>query len=640
MNKHIALIGTPNCGKSLLFNTLTKGRQHVGNWPSVTVERKEGPLSGHKGILIQDLPGIYSLGDDTLEERITKGYLQEGAPELIINVIDATNIESGLFLTQQLLESDIPVLVAVNMIDIAEKEGLDIDYKGLAGELCCPVLPVSALRKTGIERLKSSIMESLPLKVSAGDITSDPQKVENSGRLKKEYVKDGTKRNERISRKIDSVLTNKFLGLPIFIAIMFLIYYVSITGFGKTMAMFIKKQLFGVYVTGSLRSLLAEFGVAQWMTGLVVDGIVSGVGSVLRFAPRLFLLFLFISILEDSGYMARVAFILDRIFRSFGLSGKSFIPLFVSSGCTVPGIMACKTIENQKNRKITIMTASFIPCGMKMAVVAMFAGSIFGGSGAIAVSVYFAGLFSVLVSGRILKKFMPLEDDNEPFIIVLPPYRIPALRNVWENTWERIWSFIKRAGSIIMLMSVVIWFLHSFGFTDGHFGMLGPGGKSILAAIGGSIAFIFNPLGFGFWQAVVAVINGFVVKSGIVGTLGVLYGFAANAHSGPEIAALLLSDFTPLSAYSFLLFNLLCMPCIGTVGTIRREMNNPKWTWATIAYQFLFAYAVSFIFYQLGLLFSGESFTLSSAVSFLVMIFFLMLVFGKRKKKEAMLNVC
>ena len=628
---NIALAGHPNSGKSLLFNTLTGGRQHVGNWPRVTVAQRYGTLRGKPDCRLQDLPGIYSLGADTLDGRIAADYLRGGHVDRIVNVLDATGIERGLPLTLELLSLGIPTVVALNMMDVAKSEGIEIDTAALSSALGCPVIPVSALRKTGMEELTRAMTDEsaanrAPLREAGAEARRElAQKICGS------CVKGGSGKSLLRSDQLDAVLTNRFLGLPIFAGIMVLIYSFAITGFGKTASMFIKKQLFGVTIAGALRTWFAGLGVAEWLSSLVIDGVVSGVGSVLRYAPRLLLLFLFISILEDSGYMVRAAFLLDRLFRRFGLSGKSFIPLFVCTGCAVPGIMACKTVDDEADRRITVMTASFMPCGMKMAVVALFAGSVFGGSGLVSASVYFVGLFAVLLSGLILKGFQPLSPDDAPFILELPNYRLPSLRNVWANTWERTWTFMKRAGTIILLMSVVIWFLQKCGFTDGRFGMLGKGGKSLLACFGGFVAPIFKPLGFGFWQAVVATVCGFVVKEGIVGSLGVLFGFTNGMATGGEIASLLSGSFTALSAYSFLLFNLLCMPCFGAVGAIRREMNSARWVWGTIAYQFAFAYAAAFVFYQFGLLFTGSGFSAATAMAATVAAAVTLLAARKRR---------
>ena len=628
---NIALAGHPNSGKSLLFNTLTGGSQHVGNWPRVTVEQRFGCLKGAPDCRIQDLPGLYSLDAGTLDGRIAADYLHGGHADRIVNVLDATSIERGLPLTMQLLSLGIPTVVALNMMDVAQSENMEIDVAALSKELGCPVIPISALRKTGVDGLIRAMTDEKVVNGFPPREADDETRRALARKICGRCVKNGSGRSLSRSDKLDAVLTNRYLGLPIFAAVMYFIYSFAITGFGKTASMFIKKQLFGVSIAGALRAWFTELGVVGWLSSLVIDGVVSGVGSVLRYAPRLLLLFLFISILEDSGYMARAAFMLDRLFRRFGLSGKSFIPLFVCTGCAVPGVMSCKTVDDEGCRRITVMTASFMPCGMKMAVVALFAGSIFGGSGFVSASVYFVGLFAVLLSGLILKNFRPLSRDDTPFVLELPNYRVPSLRNVWANTWERTWTFIRRAGTIILLMSVVIWLLQKCGFTDGRFGMLGEGGKSLLAYFGGFAAPVFAPLGFGFWQAVVATVCGFVVKEGIVGSLGVLYGFAGGMATGAETAALLSGSFTALSAYSFLLFNLLCMPCFGAVGAIRREMNSAGWVWGTIAYQFAFAYAAAFIFYQLGSFFSGSGFCAATAVAAVTVAVMVYLAARRRK---------
>ena len=680
----IALAGNPNCGKTTLFNDLTGSNQYVGNWPGVTVEKKEGRLKGHNDVVIQDLPGIYSLSPYTLEEVVARGYLVGEKPDAILNIIDGTNIERNLYLTTQLIELGIPVVMAVNMIDLVRKNGDKIDLKRLSKELGCEAIEISALKGEGsrqaaelavqaakegkvgelphvftgsVEHAIAHIEESIQGKVEPrflrwyavklferddkvqAELGLDPELLrhidEHVADCEKEMDDDAesiitnqryayintvvsrsVKKKARtehltLSDKIDRIVTNRILALPIFAVIMALIYTIAMgsTGFSfGTMATdWTNDVLFGEIVPPAVEGFLVSIGCADWLIGLINDGIVAGVGAVLGFVPQMLVLFLMLSILEDIGYMARVAFIMDRIFRKFGLSGKSFIPMLVGTGCGVPGIMASRTIENERDRRMTIMTTCFIPCSAKMPIIGLFAGALFGGSGLVATSAYFIGMAAIIVSGIILKKTKLFAGDPAPFVMELPAYHIPAWGNVLRATWERGWSFIKRAGTVILASTIVLWFLQGFGFTDGQFGMVEDNNTSLLASIGGAVSFIFAPLGFGFWQATVGTVTGLIAKENVVSTLAVLFGFAGEvSENGDEIWAQIPAYFTPLAAYSFMIFNLLCAPCFAAMGAIKREMNNGKWTAAAIGYMCLLAYCTSLVVYQIGGLITGE----------------------------------
>ena len=680
----IALAGNPNCGKTTLFNDLTGSNQYVGNWPGVTVEKKEGRLKGHNDVVIQDLPGIYSLSPYTLEEVVARGYLVGEKPDAILNIIDGTNIERNLYLTTQLIELGIPVVMAVNMIDLVRKNGDKIDLKRLSQELGCRAIEISALKGEGsrqaaelavqaakegkvgelphvftgsVEHAIAHIEESIQGKVEPrflrwyavklferddkvqAELGLDPELLrhidEHVADCEKEMDDDAesiitnqryayintvvsrsVKKKARtehltLSDKIDRIVTNRILALPIFAVIMALIYTIAMgsTGFSfGTMATdWTNDVLFGEIVPPAVEGFLTSIGCADWLVGLINDGIVAGVGAVLGFVPQMLVLFLMLSILEDIGYMARVAFIMDRIFRKFGLSGKSFIPMLVGTGCGVPGIMASRTIENERDRRMTIMTTCFIPCSAKMPIIGLFAGALFGGSGLVATSAYFIGMAAIIVSGIILKKTKLFAGDPAPFVMELPAYHIPAWGNVLRATWERGWSFIKRAGTVILASTIVLWFLQGFGFTDGQFGMVEDNNTSLLASIGGAVSFIFAPLGFGFWQATVGTVTGLIAKENVVSTLAVLFGFAGEvSENGDEIWAQIPAYFTPLAAYSFMIFNLLCAPCFAAMGAIKREMNNGKWTAAAIGYMCLLAYCTSLVVYQIGGLITGE----------------------------------
>ena len=689
----IALAGNPNCGKTTMFNDLTGSNQYVGNWPGVTVEKKEGKFKDNKEVVIQDLPGIYSLSPYTLEEVVSRNYLINEKPDAILNIVDGTNLERNLYLTTQLMEIGLPMVIALNMMDIVRKNGDEIDVKKLSEALGCPIVETSALKGEGsriaveraahiakqhkvqehphvfggtVEHAIAHIEESLEGKVEpehlrwyavklferddkvVGQLNLDERLMAHLETHIKEceaeldddaesiitneryaYIsklvtvcikKKRKKGSLTISDKIDRIVTNRWLALPIFAAVMFLVYYVSVTTIGDIVTGFTNDTLFGEWICAPLGEWLTSIGTADWLVGLVVDGIVGGVGSVLGFVPQMLILFLFLAILEDVGYMARVAFIMDRIFRKFGLSGKSFIPMLISSGCGVPGIMASRTIENDRDRKMTIMTTTFIPCGAKMPIVGLIAGALFGGAWWVAPTAYFIGVAAVIVSGIMLKKTKMFAGDPAPFVMELPAYHAPTVLNVLRSMWERGWSFIKRAGTVILASSILIWFLSSFGVVDGMFQMVEDMDASILAVIGNGVAWIFVPLGFGNWQSTVATVMGLVAKEEVVSVFGVLYGVAGDAMELVESGALeglapIAAHFTGLSAFSFLIFNLLCAPCFAAIGAIKREMNSPKWTWFAIGYQCVFAYATALIVYQLGLLFTGGGFGLWTAIA-------------------------
>lgn len=688
MELKIALAGNPNCGKTTLFNDLTGSNQYVGNWPGVTVEKKEGKLKKHKGVTIQDLPGIYSLSPYTLEEVVARGYLVNEKPDAILNIVDGTNIERNLYLTTQLIELGLPVVVAVNMIDLVRKNSDKIDLAKLGAALGCEVVEMSALKGEGgmaaaeraiavaqqyqqqelphvftgsVEHALAHIEESISGRVDARNLRWYAIKLfERDAKVEEELALDeilkqhlethiadceteldddaesiitnqryayiskvvdsavkkkAAKHSLSTSDKIDRFVTNRILALPIFVGVMWLVYTIAIGTLGDFLTGWTNDTLFGEMILGSLRDWMVGAEMAPWLVGLVVDGIVAGVGAVIGFVPQMLVLFLMLSMLEDCGYMARVAFIMDRIFRKVGLSGKSFIPMLVASGCGVPGVMASRTIENDRDRKMTIMTTCFIPCGAKMPIIALFAGALFGGSGWVAVSAYFIGVAAVIVSGIMLKKTKLFAGDPAPFVMELPAYHVPSASNVLHATWERGWSFIKRAGTVILASSVILWFLQSFGVVDGVFGMVDDNNTSLLASIGRVVAPIFAPLGFGGWQAAVATFTGLIAKENVVGTFGVLYGFAEVAEDGAEIWSLLAADFTRLSAYSFMVFNLLCAPCFAAMGAIKREMNSPRWTFIAIGYMCGFAYVISLIVYQLGLLFTGGGFGIGTVVA-------------------------
>jgi ferrous iron transport protein B len=789
MEIKIALAGNPNCGKTTLFNALTGSNQYVGNWPGVTVEKKEGKLKGQKDVTIQDLPGIYSLSPYTLEEVVARSYLVGEKPDAILNIVDGTNIERNLYLTTQLIELGLPVVVAVNMMDLVRKNGDQIDLQKLGSALGCTVVSMSALKNEGgmeaaqtavklarqkkagelphvftgsVEHALAHIEESIEgkvdprylrwyaikvferdekvmeeLKLDPGlqshleqhiadceaELDDDAESIITnqrysyiSGVVDRSVKKKAAKHSLSTSDKIDRIVTNRILALPIFVAAMFLVYAISMGGsdfaLGTRATDWANDGLFGdgwflsggdgyeddagdfenagtimeayengetvVYfydddsgeteevavddaVYAQAQVTLAQFGeegpdpndygrwqdsipvmvgswlesieCADWLSGLIVDGIIAGVGAVLGFVPQMLVLFLLLSILEDVGYMARIAFIMDRIFRKFGLSGKSFIPMLVGTGCGVPGVMASRTIENERDRRMTIMTTCFIPCGAKMPIIAMFAGALFGGSTLVATSAYFIGVAAIIVSGIMLKKTKAFAGDPAPFVMELPQYHVPSVGNVLRATWERGWSFIKRAGTVILASSIILWFLQGFGFENGAFGLVENSDASILAVIGGVAAFIFAPLGFGNWQFTVATVTGLIAKENVVSTFHVLF-------PGSNFAAQVAMAFTGLSAYSFMIFNLLCAPCFAAMGAIKREMNNARWTWAAIGYMCGLAYVVSLMVYQLGGLIAGEvSFGLGTIAALVCLAGMIYLLVRKNKYEENSLTV-
>ena len=709
----IALAGNPNSGKTTLFNALTGSNQYVGNWPGVTVEKKEGRLKGQKDVIVQDLPGIYSLSPYTLEEVVSRTYLVGEKPDVILNIIDGTNIERNLYLTTQLIELGIPVVMAVNMIDLVRKNGDKIDLKKLGAQLGCRAVAISALKGEGateaaelavaatregragelphvftgsVEHAIAHIEESIQGRVDerflrwyAVKLFERDEKVQQELQLDQQtlahigaHIADCEKEmdddaesiitnqryayinkvvtaavhkqdragNMTVSDKIDRVVTNRIAALPIFACVMALIYAIAMGGFpisiGTMATDWTNDVLFGEIVPPAVQGFMESVGCAPWLTGLVVDGIVAGVGAVLGFVPQMLVLFLLLSILEDIGYMARIAFIMDRIFRKFGLSGKSFIPMLVGTGCGVPGVMASRTIENDRDRKMTIMTTCFIPCGAKMPIIGLFAGALFGGSFLVAVSAYFIGVAAIVISGIILKKTKLFAGDPAPFVMELPAYHIPAWGNVLRATWERGWSFIKRAGTVILASSVVLWFLQGFGFTDGAFGMVEDNNTSLLAAIGGVVDIVFAPLGFGTWQATVATVTGLIAKENVVSTFAVLFNYAGEvSEEGEEIWGMVADFFTPLTAYSFMVFNLLCAPCFAAMGAIKREMNNGKWTAIAIGYMCLLAYCTSLVIYQIGGLFTGETaFGLGTVAALAILAAVLYLLFRRNKYQD------
>lgn len=703
MGVKIALAGNPNCGKTTLFNALTGSNQFVGNWPGVTVEKKEGKLKGQKEVMIMDLPGIYSLSPYTLEEVVARNYLITERPDAILNIVDGTNLERNLYLSTQLLELGIPVIMAVNMMDVVRKSGDELHLQRLAEKLGCEVEPISALKGDGIwdaakkavkaaQEKKAAIpvhefspkvegimqeiearLTDVPeeqkrfyaVKLFEGDdkiremLDQAPDVSEITARAEKDMEDDAESiiTNERyqyitsvidgclnkagkgkltVSDKIDRIVTNRWLALPIFAAVMWAVYYISVTTVGTIATDWTNDVLFGEIIPPAIEKVLVSVSCADWLQGLILDGIVAGVGAVLGFVPQMLVLFIFLAFLEACGYMARIAFIMDRIFRKFGLSGKSFIPMLIGTGCGVPGIMASRTIENDRDRKMTIMTTTFIPCGAKLPIIALIAGALFDGASWVAPSAYFVGIAAIICSGIILKKTKLFAGDPAPFVMELPAYHLPTVGNVLRSMWERGWSFIKKAGTVILLSTIFIWFTSSFGIVDGQFGMVDDLSDGFLANIGRAFAWLFIPLGWGDWQAAVAAITGLVAKENVVGTFGILYGFGEVAEDGTEIWGTLAASMTAFSAYSFLVFNLLCAPCFAAIGAIKREMNNAKWTWFAIGYQCIFAYAVSLCVYQFGMLFTGKALGIGTAAAFLVLIGFLYLLFRPYKESSSL----
>lgn len=705
MSIKIALAGNPNCGKTTLFNQLTGSSQYVGNWPGVTVEKKEGKLKGYKGeVIIQDLPGIYSLSPYTLEEVVSRTYLVNERPDAILNIVDGTNFERNLYLTTQLMELGIPVVIAVNMMDIVRKNGDKIHVEQIGKQLGCDVVEISALKGEGgfeaagkavaaakatkfkeplhvfngsVEHAIAHIEEAIEDKVAKENLRWYAMKLfERDEKIQEEldfpselmehieqhivecedeldddsesiitnqrytYISklcDNTVQKKAalhdltMSDKIDRIVTNRILGLPIFAGIMFLVFFVSINSLGGFLTDFVNDTVFANGICAWLGPALENAGVAPWLAGLINDGIVAGVGAVLGFVPQMLVLFFMLSILEQVGYMARVAFVLDRVFRRFGLSGKSFIPMLIGAGCGVPGIMASRTIESEKDRRMTVMTTTFIPCGAKMPIIALIAGALFHDrQGLIAVSAYFVGIAAIVISGIMLKKTKPFAGDPTPFVMELPAYHLPTIGSILRPTWERGWSFIKRAGTIILAATVLIWFLQKFGMTSSGLAMVDDADASILAVIGNAICIIFRPAGFGNWRAAVAAITGLIAKENVVGTFGILYGgFDEVAEDGHEIWAALAASYTQLSAYCFMLFNLLCAPCFAAMGAIKREMNSTKWFWAAIGYQCFLAYTVSIIVFQIGSAITGNIHPVGFVVALIMLVGYIYMIIRK-----------
>lgn len=742
MEIRIALAGNPNSGKTTLFNALTGSNQFVGNWPGVTVEKKEGKLKKHSDVTIADLPGVYSLSPYTLEEVVARNYLLEERPNAILNIVDGTNLERNLYLTTQLTELGIPVVVAINMMDVVKKNGDKINIAELSRALGCKVVEISALKGTGVQEAAEAAVEAakgaatVPQHSFSGAVEHALAHIEEAAvhdmpaeqqrwyavkiferdekvlaRLHldknllahiEEDIADAEKEldddaesiitNERYvyiasilkscykkkhtgqmttSDKIDRIVTNRILALPIFAVVMFIVYFVSVSTVGDWATNWANDGVFGDgwHLTGGSAYEEAvenyaepaaveepapeDFGVwvpgipvlignglekihcAEWLQSLILDGIVSGVGAVLGFVPQMLVLFIFLAFLESCGYMARVAFVMDRIFRKFGLSGKSFIPMLIGTGCGVPGIMASRTIENERDRRMTIITTTFIPCGAKLPIIALIAGALFGGAWWVAPSAYFIGIAAIILSGIMLKKTKMFSGDPAPFVMELPAYHLPTVGNVLRSMWERAWSFIKKAGTVILLSSIILWFLQGFGTENGTFGMVEDINNSILAVIGSAIAWIFTPLGFGNWQSAVATITGLIAKENVVGTFGVLFGgFNEVAENGWQIWSNMRAVFSPLSGYAFLVFNLLCAPCFAAMGAIRREMHNGKWTAFAIGYQCVFAYAVSLVIYQLGLLFTGNGNVFGTIAAILIVAFFIFMLVRPEKDKS------
>ncbi len=706
----IALAGNPNCGKTTLFNALTGANQFVGNWPGVTVEKKEGKLKGHKDVVIMDLPGIYSLSPYTLEEVVARNYLIGEKPDAIINIIDGTNIERNLYLSTQIIELGIPVVMAVNMMDLVAKNGDNINIKALGEALGCEVVEISALKGTGVKKAAEKAIAAAQQKKAVDRVHAFAQDVEDtiatvedklgssvpeaqkrffaikllekdskiseqltttpdvSAEVKalEDKFDDDTESiitNERytyitsiigkcvkkaagsekltVSDKIDRIVTNRILALPIFALVMFIVYYVSITTVGGFLTDWTNDTLFGEWIIPGAQSFFEGIGCADWLTGLIVDGIISGVGAVLGFVPQMLVLFIFLAFLEGCGYMARVAFIMDRIFRKFGLSGKSFIPMLIGTGCGVPGIMASRTIENERDRRMTIMTTTFIPCGAKLPIIALIAGAFFGNAGWVSWSAYFVGIAAIICSGIILKKTKMFSGDPAPFVMELPAYHLPTVGSVLRSMWERGWSFIKKAGTIILLSTIVVWFTTYFGVVDGTFRMLSEEeiDYSILAAIGKCISWIFIPLGWGDWKSAVAAVTGLVAKENVVGTFGILFHYGEVGEAGEEIWGNLAANMTGIAAYSYLVFNLLCAPCFAAMGAIKREMNNAKWFWFAIGYQCGLAYLVGLCIFQIGGLFTGAAtFGFWTIVAIAIIIGFIYMLFRPYKESET-LNV-
>lgn len=708
MEYKIALAGNPNCGKTTMFNDLTGSSQYVGNWPGVTVEKKEGKLRTNKQAIIQDLPGIYSLSPYTLEEVVTRNYLVGEHPDAMINIVDASNLERNLYLTTQLLEIGVPMVIALNMMDLVRKNGDQIDLKKLSEQLGCPIIQTSAVKGEGssevaqaalslaqsnaappaplvfseqledilhtishliqgrcpaqnlrwytiklFERdekaleqlsLDQSILDEIEsLRKQAEELFDDDtesiithERYLTIANLLKGCYRKKANRQLTTSDKIDRIVTNRILALPIFALVMFVIYYLSITTVGTMMTDWVNDVLFTEIIPPAVEGWLVSLNTAPWLQSLLLDGVIAGVGAVLGFLPQMMVLFLLLALLEDCGYMARIAFIMDRIFRRFGLSGKSFIPMLIGLGCGVPAVQASRTIENDRDRKMTIMTTTFIPCSAKLPIIGLIAGALFNGSGWVATSAYFVGIAAIIVSGIILKKTTLFAGDPAPFVMELPAYHLPSIKGVLIHMWDRLKAFVRKAGTIIFLSSIVIWFLSSFNFKL----QMVDTQQSILSSLGKLIAPLFAPLGWGHWEAAVGTITGLVAKENVVATLGILFGFAEVAENGDEIWTLFAQNFTALSAYSFLVFNLLCAPCFAAIGAIRREMGSAKWTWIAIGYQCIFAYIISLIIFQLGNWFTTGILSIGTVVGILLLAVMVYLLVrpapdGKSKKMKA-----
>lgn len=695
MSIKIALVGNPNCGKTTMFNKLTGNNQYVGNWPGVTVEKKEGKIKSKHNASLIDLPGIYSLSPYTTEEIITRDYLINTPPDVVINIVDASNLERNLYLTTQVVEMGIPTIVALNMMDIVKKNGQQINKESLSKAIGCTVVETSALKGNGLDRLIEEAVNTVNIKTTQLNIfdqqieqalkqienilnienkkrwysikifEKDEKVLQNISWLaqQKQEIEDLIQNLEKqfddesetiiinqrydfiskilsnivinpettkidISTKIDNIVTNKYLALPIFFGIMYFIYYISVTTVGSMVTDWTNDVFFGTYVTNAVDYVLTSLNVAGWLHSLIIDGIVAGVGAVLGFVPQMFILFFFLSFLEDCGYMSRIAFVMDRIFRKVGLSGKSFIPILVSTGCGVPGIMSSRTIENERDRKITIMVTTFIPCGAKLPVIALFGAALFPNNPLIGPSIYFLSIAMILLSGIILKKLKGFKGDSSPFIMELPKYHMPNAKTVLKHMWDRVKSFIIKAGTIIFAASVIIWFLSRFSF---NLNMVDNSEDSILAYIGKIIAPVFAPLGFGNWQAAVTTINGLMAKEQLVSTYGVLLGLGEVAETDQSLTSQIAMLFNTVSAYSFVAFNILCAPCFAAMGAIKREMGNWKWTLIALGYQTLLAYLVAFVIYQIGsVMVLGTSFGIGASIAILVILFTVYMAFIKK----------